>query len=741
MEEPMDISDDFVDFRPQDFCTTELFNFYIHLFGVHENISTKEAVAIIKCANSELLSEKVANYLHSIGGEDALSLVERMLVLIDAMCYVVDVCAAKVPKVSNAKEKLMKMMGTTLQSYPCSGILNSIVEKILTLSFYARNVTKKTYSGPEQKKFLSIYNLTLKFFHGFGNRNTFGMGYLIGKVIMQNVDSFILMSNEEKKISLVKPNLIGQLKRKTGPVFRWLNDLKLENSIEIEDAYKLRCEMYVLNNIADSMFDAIVLYPKTGATFRTLGRFMSQFGLSAREKVSNIITEEIKANLLHIGIATDDILRVYASCVESMKILDNTCVMMHKICKIIKDYIKGRQDTVRSIVSYLMTDHQTGWKNKLSANTGLIVDEEDISVLNDEFLPSVEEATIKQWRDWNPDPPDAPPGDSRFFRQSADLFNMLVSIYGSKDLFVKEYRQLLSERLIQAENGAIESEIKYLNILKRRFTDGELQNCEVMLKDMRDSKEIDDQVYCSSKLKYIVECRILSYHFWPKIEFEEFKVPEPLAYSCDIYKMQYEKVRRQRTLKFYPSYGHVVFDVTLRGITCEITATIYQASVILFFCRHHEYTTDDLATSLEMDRITMKKACEFWVTLGFLTPTEFDEGDGFAISESKVNMERVQKHLDNQDVESDDEEGGTYDTKIIDSLEQYWNYTKNMIKTNPEGLKPERLLQIYKMFTSPSKRGPTIDHVNMLLQRKVKQNLLSVENGMYYIVEKGEEDE
>lgn len=49
-------------------------------------------------------------------------------------------------------------------------------------------------------------------------------------------------------------------------------------------------------------------------------------------------------------------------------------------------------------------------------------------------------------------------GESKLFRQSADVFNMLVSIYGSKDLFVKEYRQLLAERLI---NDAWEKNVRY----------------------------------------------------------------------------------------------------------------------------------------------------------------------------------------------------------------------------------------------------------------------------------------
>lgn len=70
--------------------------------------------------------------------------------------------------------------------------------------------------------------------------------------------------------------------------------------------------------------------------------------------------------------------------------------------------------------------------------------------------------------------------ESRLFRESADVFNMLVSIYGSKELFVNEYQQLLAERLVA--NGwdrHLQSEFAYLETMKRRFSEGELSHCEV----------------------------------------------------------------------------------------------------------------------------------------------------------------------------------------------------------------------------------------------------------------------
>ncbi|PIO76945.1 hypothetical protein TELCIR_00964 [Teladorsagia circumcincta] len=75
----------------------------------------------------------------------------------------------------------------------------------------------------------------------------------------------------------------------------------------------------------------------------------------------------------------------------------------------------------------------------------LHIDEDELNDANDDFLP--EAMNLSQWRHWMPDPIDVSPGESGRFRQAADVFNMLVSVYGSKEMFVKEYRQLLAERL------------------------------------------------------------------------------------------------------------------------------------------------------------------------------------------------------------------------------------------------------------------------------------------------------
>jgi anaphase-promoting complex subunit 2 len=97
----------------------------------------------------------------------------------------------------------------------------------------------------------------------------------------------------------------------------------------------------------------------------------------------------------------------------------------------------------------------------------------------------------------------------------SDVISTLVSIYDSKDLFVKELQVLLAQRLLAVKDGNFEKEVwhslpfclsttnvllscnfqrRNIEILKIRFGEAALQVCEVMLRDMTDSKRIDQHV-------------------------------------------------------------------------------------------------------------------------------------------------------------------------------------------------------------------------------------------------------
>lgn len=135
-----------------------------------------------------------------------------------------------------------------------------------------------------------------------------------------------------------------------------------------------------------------------------------------------------------------------------------------------------RPDTIRAIVASLVGDGESG--------ESLIDDNEPIQPL--------QSVQVDDYMDpnWEPEPIDAGPG--RFplswvsyygprdrligscidFRTNkpSDVISTLVSIYDSKDLFVKELQVLLAQRLLAITDGNFEKEVKDLSLAHQHFT-------------------------------------------------------------------------------------------------------------------------------------------------------------------------------------------------------------------------------------------------------------------------------
>ena len=110
-------------------------------------------------------------------------------------------------------------------------------------------------------------------------------------------------------------------------------------------------------------------------------------------------------------------------------------------------------------------------------------------------------------------------------RRTSDIISMLVNIYGSKELFVNEYRSLLSNRLLSTFTYETEKEIRNLELLKLRFGETPLHQCEVMLKDIADSKRLNALLHSAdsgslelSQQPFPVNSVILSAQFWPQFK-------------------------------------------------------------------------------------------------------------------------------------------------------------------------------------------------------------------------------
>ncbi|CAI4229034.1 unnamed protein product [Auanema sp. JU1783] len=492
----------------------------------------------------------------------------------------------------------------------------------------------------------------------------------------------------------------------------------------------LTTEMIIVDYLIEKIYRlAVTDYPKSVGTIHVLRMCMEKNNDYGRERLVDRLVNDVSEKLLNVAEDTTIMLDGYASCVESLKELDPSCSIMHKVCSVIKEYLKTRPDTVKKIINYITSEKRDQLSKQLISKKGTILDEEFFAGTNDEFLPESMDNT--GWEEWKPDPPDAPLGQSGRFRQSADVFNMLISVYGSKELFVKEYRKLLAERLMSYTRKDTTFEKRYLDVLKLRFNDGELQQCEVMLKDVEDSIRFDTAA--AANVAVPINSCIISSHFWPTTEQGDVaKLPEELERSLDLYEGKYKESKTGRKLNWLRARGFADVTLEIGGVTVEKVVSNDHAAVLYLYLIKEEWAAADVAEELKISKSVAKRRLEWWTSQGLLNQ-ELPRGGTCEVW--KLISAPTQLDSTKQSDESEDEDEAALDdaADAIDALEVYWMYTKNFIAQN-DNVKAERIHRMYKLFGSPSSQCPSLETVTAFLFRKVKANLLEYNNGQFKVV-------
>lgn len=254
----------------------------------------------------------------------------------------------------------------------------------------------------------------------------------------------------------------------------------------------------------DSLFNLILEFPDSVSDIMEL-----RISLVASGNISHagkVFRDVLRKRLLHIGASTGQILDFYISMVKALRILDPTAHLLDFVAAPVRHYLKGRKDTIRCIITSLTLDTGTSDLHSELRQGGSLaygVDEED-----EEDGPGSDwspQRTNRELRGWQAGMEQSSRGQ--------DVLALLVSIYGSTDLFIVEFRGLLADRLLMNTKFAVDQELANLELLKIRFGEDSLHSCEVMIKDVEDSKRLNHAVFSKKKNDKMVKvrCQVLCF--------------------------------------------------------------------------------------------------------------------------------------------------------------------------------------------------------------------------------------
>ncbi|XP_046449406.1 anaphase-promoting complex subunit 2-like [Daphnia pulex] len=513
-------------------------------------------------------------------------------------------------------------------------------------------------------------------------------------------------------------------------IFRWLGIVYGEDYIQ-QDQVRKNFTQFLYHAYThariEQLFEIIIGYPESFPSVKDLQECLSRTQL--KPILAQSLKTTLEARLLHQGATTEDILIAYVSAIRAFSVLDPTGVLLDVACDPIKQYLRLRGDTVRHII-HSLTDSsgELGGELELGRTGTAILDEESVAAVGD-----TEAST--DWENWLPAPSDADPSKLWTGKKPGDIVPMLVNIYGSKSLFVKEYRKLLSDRLLLNLHFDTEEEIRNLEFLKIRFGENELHNCEVMLKDVADSKRINTHLQSVvHKPEFPISAMIISAQYWDQLKDKPMKLPIKIINQLEQYNQNYKTVKTSRSLHWVPQSGSVELELEFDNHRCvSFTVPPDLAAIISHFEDKDQWDLEELSQEMELPMSHLRRRVHVWQTHGVLQEISTDrfkvDENGPNFTGHKILLETLAKMEEEE--EDDDEEDSEKKTEE-DGLQVYWSYVVGML-TNLEALPVERIHQMLKMFTMQGSSGAecTLQQLKNFLDSKVKQQLLSFSSGMY----------
>ncbi|XP_064828219.1 anaphase-promoting complex subunit 2-like [Oncorhynchus masou masou] len=485
------------------------------------------------------------------------------------------------------------------------------------------------------------------------------------------------------------------------------------------------CRIYV-NMRIEELFSIIRDFPESKPAIEDLKFCLER--TNQRQQLLTSLKTAFETRLLHPGVHTSDIITVYISAIKALRELDPSMVILQVACQPIRKYLRTREDTVRQIVASLTGDAEgcSDLANELSRADPVTLETQD----------SEDEGSDPE--EWTPDPKDAVTDKTGSKRRSSDIISLLVSIYGSKEIFIDEYRTVLADRLLHQFNYNTAREIRNVELLKLRFGESHMHYCEVMLKDVADSRRINTNIREEeSRLgeeeqpPMALTAMILSSEFWPTLKEEKMELPLLASQAMEAYTHRYEKLKAMRTLSWKPHLGSVTLDVELEDRTLtNLTVSPIHAAIILHFQDKSSWTLEELSGVLGVPQEVARRKLALWQQQGVLKE---EAGGHYSILEtgsSREKPERGEMLIDSD--EEGDSNTTTHSEQREEKLQLFWAYIQAML-TNLETMTLERIHSMLRMFvaTGPVVTEMDVNELQAFLQRKVRDHQLIVSAGVY----------
>lgn len=497
------------------------------------------------------------------------------------------------------------------------------------------------------------------------------------------------------------------------------------------------------------LFDIVLHWPETRGGLDDLGYSVTT--PQRRLELTDTFSAALQHRLLHPGRSTLEILQTYISMIRTFHALDHSKVLLDRVVHALQLYLCQRDDAIRIVVTGLLAnpagDHAVEAKTKL-VELAVVINE-----ASQQQRTAIDEEDL-DWDDmnWVPDPVDAGVNYKR--PKNEDVVGTLISALGSQDIFIKEFQNIIAERLL-SKQPSFQQEIKVLGLLKKRFGEHALQNCDVMVKDIHDSRRVDAVLRRNIRGAQQPDAPALSYHskilsrlFWPSLAKGSFKVPAPVAEIQAQYEAGFEQLKSSRKLGWLDNLGTATVSLELEDRTVEVECKTYEAAVIYEFqsdgtqsntgAQHR--TFEEIWQSLMIDEDALELALRFWITkqvikdLGNQTYVVMERLDSDDVTGAARDDTSFDESAEAFDIASP-KKAKTMDPKEAERRIVYWQFILGMLTNSAPAMPLSQISMMMKMLITDGCSWSN-EELQEFLDEKIAVGELELAGGKYRLLKK-----
>lgn len=173
--------------------------------------------------------------------------------------------------------------------------------------------------------------------------------------------------------------------------------------------------------LIEQFFNIIIDFPDSQPAIDDLRRIFEHFDW--RAQLVHSAKKALQLRLLHPGVNTNDILTGYVAAIKAIRHLDSSGVLLETITEPVKQYMRGRSDAVRCVVTALTEEGPADLAEELAKSETLAE------------VPATKQRNedLTNWESWQPDPVDVNPSECWRVLAMIVRILMLFLVSGSVD--------------------------------------------------------------------------------------------------------------------------------------------------------------------------------------------------------------------------------------------------------------------------------------------------------------------